>query len=138
MKKLKILFKKSHDHKNILIKKSMGKISFLYKKICTQGFNNILSGFCVTFLTKHPKSRSHKHRALWVYLWIISGVVDWNNSFELNIIIFKRIMSQNLITKYISYFKQVNRRFYHFILTTWKIIKEKSIKVEIVHLFVQK
>ena len=25
------------------------KVSFLYKKICAQGFNDILSGFCILF-----------------------------------------------------------------------------------------
>ena len=48
-KKIKIL-KKSHDHKNIPIKKSLCvKFLFYIKKICTQGFYDILSGFRVTF-----------------------------------------------------------------------------------------
>ena len=59
--------KKRRDYKNILIKKSL-RAKFLEKKICTQGFNDMLSDFGVTFFKRPPKIIFPKHRGLWVYL----------------------------------------------------------------------
>ena len=96
------MLKKSNDHKNIPIKKSSRvEFLFLYKKICTQGFNDILSGFRVTFFNRTPKIKiSQTSMSLGPFV-DISGVIDWNDSFKLNLITLKQNMIQNLIKRYI-------------------------------------
>ena len=80
-----------------------------FKNFCVQnyfffvkkGFNDTLSCFSMTFLARHSKLIIHKHRVFRLNLWI-SCIYDYTNSFFLKLVIFKWIVTQNVVKNVFS------------------------------------
>ena len=104
------------------------QVFFLYDKGGTQGFNDYLSGFRLTLFNRTSKVNISQISSFWVSFWLFSSVYDCNNSFKLKSLLFKRVITSNLIKKSIISILSKFVDVLSSILSVWELLKDNTYK----------